>query len=506
MKKLHSSNRGLTFSITPNEQYYPGGHYIYEVRPTCIIIRPSKSGLKISKKRSGANINALFDLRSKKVRDAVSRCSHMEMEVLQDKIIVRCIRSIKDKIVPIERVLAEFSVSKVVLKAAAGIEGQISIAEYLDSIGFSDWNTTVNEEVRSVFSVMSLFSGAGMLDWPFHLDPAFEINYACDSDAAACESYRHNIGNHIVCRDVREVSGKIPPQHLIIGGPSCKPFSSSNRRRRMENHEDVDLVDEYIRITQENCPEIFVIENVPQFITCESGKFLSKVLQKLIHRYTITSNIVRDCDIGGYTTRKRAIIIGSRIGKIQLPQLKLYPFHTVREALSKVTSKWYNYFDVTTSRPETEKRMALVRPGHNHNYHKEDIHYWYHGSRNMNCLSILHNGLILNPKAPKVGHMFGYGIYLAPKAKKSIGYTSLNGSFWVHGTSDKAYLFVMKTVYKSPYHVYTWTSGMKSLTKSRISPHDAVFAHAGTSLRNDEVVIFDDAQVTLQYIIELKQQ
>ena len=123
-----------------------------------------------------------------------------------------------------------------------------------------------------------------MLDWPFHLDPAFEINYACDSDAAACESYRHNIGNHIVCRDVREVSGKIPPQHLIIGGPSCKPFSSSNRRRRMENHEDVDLVDEYIRITQENCPEIFVIENVPQFITCESGKFLSKVLQKLRHR------------------------------------------------------------------------------------------------------------------------------------------------------------------------------------------------------------------------------
>lgn len=82
----------------------------------------------------------------------------------------------------------------------------------------------------------------------------------------------------------------------------------------------------------------------------------------------------------------------------------------------------------------------------------------------------------------------------------------MNGSFWVHGTSDTAYLFVMKTVYKSPYHVYTWTSGMKSLTKSRISPHDAVFAHAGTSLRNDEVVIFDDAQVTLQYIIELKQQ
>ena len=59
MKKLHSSNRGLTFSITPNEQYYPGGHYIYEVRPTCIIIRPSKSGLSITITEKGNTLSRM---------------------------------------------------------------------------------------------------------------------------------------------------------------------------------------------------------------------------------------------------------------------------------------------------------------------------------------------------------------------------------------------------------------------------------------------------------------
>ena len=82
--------------------------------------------------------------------------------------------------------------------------------------------------------------------------------------------------------------------------------------------------------------KFFVIENVPQFITCESGKFLSKVLTKI---EPSVYNHIQHCNetamIGGYTTEKGPIIIGSRIGKIQLPQLKLYPFHTVREALSK---------------------------------------------------------------------------------------------------------------------------------------------------------------------------
>lgn len=37
MQKYRSSKRGLTFSIDPEEKYYPGSHYIYEVRKIVLL-------------------------------------------------------------------------------------------------------------------------------------------------------------------------------------------------------------------------------------------------------------------------------------------------------------------------------------------------------------------------------------------------------------------------------------------------------------------------------------
>lgn len=369
MKRLRTSKRGLTFSIIPGETYYPGSHFTYEVRPTCIIIHPSKEGSTVSRKKSGRTEKALFDIRSKEVREAVSSSSYLEMEVKEDRIVVRCIRQLRSKIVSIERVLKEFSVPSVMLNMAAGMEGQMTILDYLDSMHtdgtFSEVSKTVRQDLKQVFTVMSLFSGAGMLDWAFYKDPSFQIQFACDYNADACDSYRKNIGDHIKCGDVREISGIGNPYNLIIGGPSCKPFSASNRRKMLAAHEDVDLVNEYIRITKENRPDIFVIENVPQFLSSNDGEYLSRVMNQLGSDYDISSAVVCDSNVGGYTLRKRAIVIGSRIGKITLSSLKIHPVKTVKEALTKVTEKWFNYHDLTKNRSDTVRKMALVRPGHN---------------------------------------------------------------------------------------------------------------------------------------------
>lgn len=364
MRKYKTSKRGLTFSITPNEQYYPGSHYIYEVRQNCIVIRPTEEGMTVSKKKCGNKEKALFDIRQKDVRRAVSTSDYLEMEVKADRIVVRCIREVRTKIISIEEVLKEFCISKETFSMAAGMEGQITLDQYLNSISFQD-KKEIKEELDQVFSVMSLFSGAGMLDWTFYKDPQFDIKFACDFDKGACESYRHNIGNHIFCGDVRDVRGDTDSYNLIIGGPSCKPFSASNRRKMIGEHQDIDLVNEYIRITQENKPEVFVIENVPQFISCNNGMYMDRVMNGLGAEYKITSTIVKDTDVGGYTQRKRAILIGSRIGVIRLPEKILHPVRTVREALNKVTSEWFNYSDQTISRPETVQNMSYVRPGHN---------------------------------------------------------------------------------------------------------------------------------------------
>lgn len=329
MKRLRSSKRGLTFSLTPGETYYPGSHFTYEVRPTCIIIHPSKEGSTVSRKKSGDTVRALFDIRSRKVREAVSNSSYLEMEVKEERIIVRCIRQVRSKIISIEKVLEEFCVPTTILDMAAGLEGQMTIFEYLNSVdSFQDTfsvaaSGTLRQDLKQVFTVMSLFSGAGMLDWPFYKDPAFQIKFACDYNKDACESYKRNIGDHIKYGDVREVHGNGEPYNLIIGGPSCKPFSASNRRKMLASHEDVDLVNEYIRITKENSPDVFVIENVPQFLTSNDGEYLARVMNHLGKDYQISSTVVRDSDIGGYTLRKRAIVIGSKIGKITLPDIKI---------------------------------------------------------------------------------------------------------------------------------------------------------------------------------------
>lgn len=362
MKKYRASKRGLTFSITPDAQYHPGSHYSYEVRRNCIIIRPSNEGMTVSRKKCGTKEKALFDIRQKDVRRAVSTSDYLEMEVKENRIVVRCVRKVRNKIISIEEVLKEFCISKNTLSMVAGMEGQISFDEYLTTIVE---DTQLENDLKQVFSVMSLFSGAGMLDWAFYKDPNFEIKFACDYDKGACESYRHNIGDHIFEGDVRAVHGNTDSYNLIIGGPSCKPFSASNRKKMVENHQDVDLVNEYIRITKENRPEVFVIENVPQFISCNHGRYLDRVMNGLGNTYEITSAIVRDTEVGGYTLRKRAILIGSRIGLIRLPEKILHPVRTVREALNKVTSEWFNYSDQTISRPETVQNMSYVRPGHN---------------------------------------------------------------------------------------------------------------------------------------------
>ena len=139
-----------------------------------------------------------------------------------------------------------------------------------------------------------------------------------------------------------------------------------------------------------------------------------------------------------------------------------------------------------------------------HHVKQHDIHYLYHGSKNMNYFGIVTDGLLLNPNAPVTGKMFGYGLYFANRAKKSINYTDLSGSYWAGGHSNTAYLAVFKVVYQNARHIQKWTSDMSSLTRERLGKqHDALFAHKGVDLVNDEIIVYDQAQATMQYLVEL---
>ena len=120
----------------------------------------------------------------------------------------------------------------------------------------------------------------------------------------------------------------------------------------------------------------------------------------------------------------------------------------------------------------------------------------YHGSRNENFLSILQTGLKIRPKGVQTtGSMFGDGIYAANKARKSIGYTSLRGSYWASGHSNRAYLAIFEFATGKEWNLLdsqSWSGWMSRIDESQVKSkgRNSVFAKGGVDLRNDEYVVY----------------
>lgn len=132
----------------------------------------------------------------------------------------------------------------------------------------------------------------------------------------------------------------------------------------------------------------------------------------------------------------------------------------------------------------------------------------WHGSKNENWWSIMNMGLVLRPNASITGKMFGHGIYFAPSAQKSFGYTSYNGSYWAGGRSDVAYMSLFDVAYGKAYDAYSFEGRLSSLNYDELqrlsNGAHCLHAHAGSMLRNDEIVVYKENQTTIKYLVELK--
>ena len=138
-----------------------------------------------------------------------------------------------------------------------------------------------------------------------------------------------------------------------------------------------------------------------------------------------------------------------------------------------------------------------------------DTRLLFHGSRSENFWSIIKTGLVLRPtNAVITGKMFGYGCYYAPKCAKSIGYTSLSGSYWAHGGNNTAYMALFDVAYGTPYDVYNFDSKYYNLDYNKLQQFkpgaNCLHAHSDRGmLRNDEIVVYKEEQMTIKYLIEI---
>lgn len=384
--RIKSSKRGLTFSIRENENIKAGVRYRYfiDAKSNDIIIVPTEDGKYVFSKK-GTEQKPLVDLRNAEIKNTISLARYMEVEVLDDKIIVHVVQKEVNVDGLSDRELVElldkqesvtFEISKEDL-----VNHDSALVDMLSTSGF--FSSKASNDISYVFDVASLFSGAGLLDYPFKQDDSFDIRFAIDFDKSACETYRKNIGDHILCMDIRDLeTSKVPDIDLIIGGPCCQGYSNANRAGNdAADQQKRLLIDDYIRVVKDKRPLMFVIENVPQFITKESGRYLEKVLTELSD-YNITYSVVNDSEVGGYSKRNRMVLVGSdkSMGKVIIPNIELSRIKTTGDAIKKVDDTWFNYADITKSSAETQRKMAFVRPGHNY----KDIPEMAHLDRHSN--------------------------------------------------------------------------------------------------------------------------
>ena len=161
----------------------------------------------------------------------------------------------------------------------------------------------------------------------------------------------------------------------------------------------------------------------------------------------------------------------------------------IRKVFKVRNNKTQAKFDKNLEKAEVKKRRL----------------YW-HGSRNENWFNIMQSGLLIRPSgAVHTGSMFGDGIYFADKAQKSIGYSSLRGSYWAHGGDNKAFLALYDVHLGKQKEILHHDSSCYKLSQKVMDAEgfNSVFAKGGADLRNNEFIIYRAEQCTISHLIEI---
>ncbi|MBQ6923637.1 MAG: DNA cytosine methyltransferase [Kiritimatiellae bacterium] len=160
--------------------------------------------------------------------------------------------------------------------------------------------------------IVSLFSGAGGLDLGF-IKAGHQIVWANDLYRDAVATYRFNIGDHIVCKDICEVDSKdIPDCDIVIGGFPCQGFSVANTKRHESDNRNK-LYLQLLRVVRDKHPMFFLAENVKGIMSISNGSVYERIIADMQSLgYRVKSRLFNVADFGVPQTRERVIFVGVR--------------------------------------------------------------------------------------------------------------------------------------------------------------------------------------------------
>lgn len=204
--------------------------------------------------------------------------------------------------------------------------------------------------MKDKYNIASLFAGCGGLDLGF-IQAGFNISWANDFSQDAVNSYKKNIGNHIVCGDITKIPSSDIPDNIdiVLGGFPCQGFSIANKNRSMQDQRNF-LYLELIRVIKDKKPSFFIAENVKGLLSMQKGAVMNMIIEDFkALGYNVDYKLLKASNYGVPQNRERVFIIGNRLGvENPFPEIthgqdnlfntSLKPYVTVKDVCSELAN------------------------------------------------------------------------------------------------------------------------------------------------------------------------
>ena len=236
--------------------------------------------------------------------------------------------------------------------------------------------------------LISLFSGCGGMDLPFH-KAGFKVVWAIDSNPYACKTFSRNIADVIINDSIENIDiAQVPEAEICIGGFPCQDFSLIWKRPGLEGTRG-NLYTYFLDFVNKKKPKAFVAENVKGLLSANNYQAIKQIIsdfESIAPGYLVKPKLYNFADYGVPQFRQRVLLVGIRMDtrfnfvhpQPEYGQNRKKPYRTAGEALKNVEAVLdNNKHHKIHSR--TVEILNRIKPGGNFSDIPKDSPYYVKG-------------------------------------------------------------------------------------------------------------------------------
>ena len=236
--------------------------------------------------------------------------------------------------------------------------------------------------------LISLFSGCGGMDLPFH-QAGFEVVWAIDSNQYACKTFSRNIADVIINDSIENIDiAQVPEAEICIGGFPCQDFSLIWKRPGLEGTRG-NLYTYFLDFVNKKKPKAFVAENVKGLLSANNYQAIKQIIsdfESIAPGYLVKPKLYNFADYGVPQFRQRVLLVGIRMDtgfnfvhpQPEYGQNRKKPYRTAGEALKNVEAVLDNNKHHKIQ-PRTVEILNRIQPGGNFADIPKDSPYYVKG-------------------------------------------------------------------------------------------------------------------------------